>query len=193
MDIVNAEGHKSRMNKLAAISALAALALVAAPVHAALKEGATAPTFVAKGAMAGKPLTFDLAKSLKKGPVVLYFFPAAFTPGCNIEAQMFAEAIPEFTKAGATVIGVTQGNVEQLEDFSGKHCAGKFAVAAATDAMKKAYDVDLKKPDGSSTGVTSRTTYVIGKNGKIAMVYSAMQPGEHVSNSLAALQALKKG
>ena len=192
MDIVNAAGHKSPMKKLAALSALAALALVAAPVQAALKEGATAPTFVAKGAMAGKPVTFDLAKSLKKGPVVLYFFPAAFTPGCNIEAQMFAEAIPEFTKAGATVIGVTQGNVEQLEDFSGKHCAGKFAVAAASEAMKRAYDVDLKKPDGTSSGVTDRTTFVIAPNGKIVLTYSDMKPNGHITESLAAVKKLRK-
>ncbi|MGV3554982.1 MAG: peroxiredoxin [Croceibacterium sp.] len=180
------------MNKLAPLSALAALALIAAPATAALKEGATAPTFVAKGAMAGKPVTFDLAESLKKGPVVLYFFPAAFTPGCNIEAQMFAEAIPEFTKAGATVIGVTQGNVEQLEDFSGKHCAGKFAVAAASDAMKKAYDVDLKKPDGTSAGVTDRTTFVIAPNGKIVLTYSDMKPNGHITESLAAVKKLRK-
>lgn len=180
------------MKKLAAVSAFAALALVAAPLNAALKEGATAPTFVAKGAMAGKPVTFDLAKALKKGPVVLYFFPAAFTPGCNIEAQMFAEAIPEFTKAGATVIGVTQGNVEQLEDFSGKHCAGKFAVAAATDRMKKAYDVELKRPDGTSAGVTDRTTFVIAPSGKIVLTYSDMKPNGHITQSLAAVKALRK-
>lgn len=177
------------MKKLAAF---AALALLAAPVHAALQEGATAPTFVAKGAMAGKPVTFDLAKALKKGPVVLYFFPAAFTPGCNIEAQMFAEAIPDFEKAGATVIGVTQGNVEQLEDFSGKHCAGKFAVAAASDAMKKAYDVDLKRPDGTSAGVTDRTTFVIAPSGKIVLSYSDMKPNGHIEKSLAAVRALRK-
>jgi peroxiredoxin len=176
-----------------ALAALATLALTAAPASATLPKGAKAPTFVAPGAQAGKKITFDLAQALKKGPVVLYFFPAAFTPGCNIEAETFAEAMPKFQAAGATVIGVTAGNVDQLEDFSAKKCAGKFPVAAASAKMKAEYDVDLKKPDGTSTGVTSRTTYVIGRNGKIAMVYTAMQPNAHVSNSLAALKALKKG
>jgi peroxiredoxin Q/BCP len=124
---------------------------------------------------------------------VLYFFPAAFTPGCNIEAQTFAEAMPKFHAAGATVIGMTAGNTNQLADFSAKKCAGQFPVAAVSPEVKAEYDVDLKKPDGTSAGVTSRTTYVIGTNGKVAMVYSAMKPEEHVSNSLEALQALKKG
>lgn len=180
------------MRHLAPLSALAALALLASPADAALKEGAKAPNFVAKGAQAGKPITFDLAKALKKGPVVLYFFPAAFTPGCNMEAAAFAEAIPDFKKAGATVVGVTQGNVEQLADFSGKHCAGKFAVAAASDAMKIGYDVDLKKPDGSSAGFTDRTTFVIARNGRIVLSYSDLKPNEHITRSLAAVRALKK-
>jgi peroxiredoxin len=181
------------MKRSLALAALASMALAAVPAHATLPKGAQAPAFVAKGAEAGKPITFDLAKALKKGPVVLYFFPAAFTPGCNIEAETFAEAMPKFKAAGATVIGVTAGNVDQLQDFSAKKCAGKFPVAAASAKMKAEYDVDLKKPDGTSAGITSRTTYVIGQNGKIAMVYSAMKPQEHISNSLAALQALKKG
>jgi len=180
------------MKRSIALAAFASLALVAGTAHATLPKGARAPEFVANGAQAGKPITFDLDKALKKGPVVLYFFPAAFTPGCNIEAQTFAEAIPKFKAAGATVIGVTAGNTEQLADFSAKKCAGQFPVAAASAKVKAEYDVDLKKPDGSSTGLTSRTTYVIGKNGKIAMAYSAMKPEEHITNSLAALQALKK-
>jgi peroxiredoxin len=175
------------------LAALAVLAFAAAPADASLEKGATAPTFVATGAQAGKPITFDLAKALKKGPVVLYFFPAAFTPGCNIEAETFAQAMPKFKAAGATVIGVTAGNTDQLKDFSAKKCAGQFPVAAATDKIKAEYDVDLKKPDGSSTGWTNRTTYVIAPNDKIVMVYSAMKPEEHISNSLAAVEALKKG
>jgi thioredoxin-dependent peroxiredoxin len=193
LDIVNEMGHYRRMKKLAPLSALAALALLAAPVQAALPVGATAPTFVAQGAMAGKPVTFDLAQALRKGPVVLYFFPAAFTPGCNIEAQMFAEAIPDFERAGATVIGVTQGNIDQLEDFSSKHCAGKFPVAAASDAMKRGYDVELKRPDGTSAGVTDRTTFVIAPNGRIVLSYSDLKPNEHITRSLAAVRALKQG
>ena len=172
-------------------AALAALTF-AAPGSAELTQGAKAPLFTTSGAQAGKPITFSLGQALKKGPVVLYFFPAAFTPGCNIEAEQFAAAIPKFKAAGATVIGVTAGNVDQLQDFSSKKCAGQFPVAAATAQIKSQYDVDLKKPDGTSTGWTSRTTYVIDRKGKIAMVYSAMQPGEHITKSLAAVEALKK-
>jgi len=181
------------MKRSLALAALASLAFAAAPAHATLPKGAKAPTFVAQGAQAGKPITFDLAKALKKGPVVLYFFPAAFTPGCNIEAETFAEAMPKFHAAGATVIGMTAGNTDQLAEFSAKKCAGQFPVAAVSPQLKANYDVDLKKPDGTSTGVTSRTTYVIGKDGRIAMAYSAMKPEEHISNSLAALEALQKG
>lgn len=181
-------GMKRAILPLAA--GLAALAL-AVPAQAALQKGATAPTFVAKGAQAGKPITFDLAKALKKGPVVLYFFPAAFTPGCNMEAQSFADAIPEFEAAGASVVGVTMGNTDQLAEFSSKHCAGKFPVAAASEAMKKAYDVDLKKPDGTSAGMTDRTTYVIGRDGKVVLAFSDLNWNDHVSQSLAAVRALK--
>ena len=104
---------------------IAALALVAAPAHAALKPGAKAPDFTANAALGGKPFAFSLNEALKKGPVVLYFFPAAFTSGCTLEAHAFAEATPEFEKLGATVIGVTAGNVDQLADFSKEqeHCA----------------------------------------------------------------------
>jgi len=194
MDSLRVERHNApAMNRSLPLAALAALAFAAAPANATLSKGATAPEFVAKGAQAGKPITFDLKAALKKGPVVLYFFPAAFTPGCNIEAQTFAQAIPKFKAAGATVIGVTAGNTDQLKDFSAKKCAGQFPVAAATDQIKTEYDVDLKKPDGSSTGWTNRTTYVISKAGKIVMAYSAMKPEEHISNSLAAVEALKKG
>ena len=181
------------MKRPLALAAFATLALVAGSAHATLPKGAKAPEFVTNGALAGKPMTFDLQKALKKGPVVLYFFPAAFTPGCNIEAETFAEAMPKFKAAGATVIGVTAGNTDQLADFSSKKCAGQFPVAAVSPKMKADYDVDLKKPDGTSTGVTSRTTYVIAPNGKIVLVYSAMKPEEHISNNLAAIEGLKKG
>ena len=169
-------------------TALAALTL-AVPGAASLPQGAKAPMVVAKGAQAGKPMTFDLAAALKKGPVVLYFFPAAFTPGCNMEAEQFAAAIPKFKAAGATVIGVTAGNVDQLEDFSAKKCAGQFPVAGASAQIKADYDVALK---GNPNGWTDRTTYVIDRKGKIVMAYSAMQPGDHITKSLAAVEALKK-
>ena len=169
--------------------ALAALSLLAAPGMAALPVGATAPDFTAKGAVAGKPIDVHLADQLKKGPVVLYFFPAAYTGGCNAEAHAFAEAVDDFRKAGATVLGVTAGNVDKLEAFSSEKCAGKFAVAAAAPAVVKAYDVSLGKttPLGD---ITSRTSYVIGRDGKIAIVHSDMNPEQHVTLTLAAVRAL---
>ena len=168
----------------------AALILAATPAFATLSVGAKAPDFTTKGAVAGKAIDVRLADQLKRGPVVLYFFPAAFTGGCNAEAHAFAEAVDDFRKAGATVIGMTAGNIDKLEAFSSEKCAGKFAVAAASPAVATAYDVVLKKPDGSATGYTSRTSYVIGRNGKVAFVHSDMNPAEHVSTTLAAVRKL---
>lgn len=168
----------------------AALFLAAAPATAALTVGAKAPDFTAKGAVAGKAMQVHLADQLKRGPVVLYFFPAAFTGGCNAEAHAFAEAVDDYRKAGATVIGLTAGNVDKLAAFSSEKCAGKFAVAAANAAVVQGYDVALTKPDGSATGMTTRTSYVIGRNGKIAFVHSDMNPAEHVNMTLAAVRKL---
>ena len=169
--------------------ALLAACLLAAPAMAALPVGAVAPDFTTKGAVAGKAIDVHLADQLKKGPVVLYFFPAAFTGGCNAEAHAFAEAVDDFRKAGATVLGVTAGNVDKLEAFSSEKCAGKFAVAAATPAVVKAYDVSLGKttPLGD---ITSRTSYVIGRDGKVAFVHSDMNPEQHVALTLAAVRQL---
>ncbi|TGX54692.1 redoxin domain-containing protein [Sphingomonas gei] len=171
---------------------LAALLLpLALPVEAALAPGAVAPAFAAPGAMAGKPYNVNLSAALKKGPVVLYFFPAAFTGGCNAEAAAFAAALPDFTAAGATVIGMTAGNVDQLARFSSEHCAGKFAVAAASPAVIKGYDVLLRKPDGTPTTVTSRTSYVIAPGGRIVFAHTDMNPADHIRLTLAAVRKLK--
>ena len=175
------------MNRAIILAAgAAAIALTAAPLAAALSEGAKAPLFAAKGARAGKPITIDLAKELKKGPVVLYFFPAAFTSGCNIEANAIAQKIGEFKKAGATVIGMTAGNVDRLVEFSSKECAGQFTVAAASPAVIKDYDVNLT----AKPGWTTRTTYVIARNGRIADAFTDMAPGGHITRSLAAVHKL---
>ncbi|MBB5713614.1 peroxiredoxin [Sphingomonas aerophila] len=174
------------------LSVAAACLFAAAPALAALSPGAVAPDFAAKGARAGKPISVHLQDALKKGPVVLYFFPAAFTGGCNAEAHAFAEAVPSFTKAGATVIGMTAGNVDQLEAFSSQMCAGKFAVAAASPAVVGSYDVQLKKPDGSASGMTRRTSYVIGRNGRVAFVHDDLNPAEHVRLTLEAVQKLRR-
>lgn len=173
------------------ITLFAAVATVlAVPAAAALAPGARAPTFTAQGAIGGKPFTVNLAAALKKGPVVLYFFPAAFTGGCNAEAHAFAEASDDFKALGATVIGMTAGNVDRIVEFSAdtKLCSGKFAVAAATPAIISAYDVLLKKPDGTPTTITSRTSFVIAPNGKILFVHSDMNPADHIRLTLDAVR-----
>ncbi len=173
-----------RLLRFAAVLA----ALSPLPALAALPVGAVAPVFTTQGALAGKTFSFDLAKALKKGPVVLYFFPAAFTPGCTVEAHLFAEASADFAKAGATLIGVAADPIAQLAKFSIEECRSKFAVAVATPAMISGYDVTLPQLAGRS----NRTSFVISKGGRIAYSYSAMRPDEHVANTLAAVRALKR-
>jgi len=166
----------------------AAAALIATPAFAALKEGDKAPDFTLQGFQAGKPLTFSLADARKKGTVVLYFFPAADTPGCNIEAKMFADAIPQFAANGATVIGVTAGKLDQLQRVSADtdKCSGKFPVAADPGAkVAKEYDATLP------AGISNRTSYVISPAGQVLHVHSEMNPTEHVSQTLSAVKAFK--
>jgi peroxiredoxin len=169
-------------------SAFAAVAMVAAPAAAAgLAVGAKAPTFATRGAVAGNVVSIDLAQQLKKGPVVLYFFPAAFTGGCNAEAHAFAEAIPDFQKAGATVIGMSADDVPTLQRFSAEKCAGKFAVASAGPAVIRNYDVAL---NAGGRALTKRTSFVIGQDGRIAFVHDDMNPAQHVALTLAAVRKL---
>lgn len=176
------------MTLLALIAAAAAL--LATPALAALKAGDKAPDFTAQGFQAGKALTFSLAEARKKGPVVLYFFPAADTAGCNLEAKMFADAMPQFTASGATVIGVTAGKLDKLQQISSDtdKCSGKFPVAADPGAkIAKEYDSVLTaKPDWSD-----RTSYVIAPNGTVLHVYSKMDPTEHVAQTLGAVKEFK--
>ncbi|WP_298811599.1 peroxiredoxin [uncultured Sphingomonas sp.] len=169
---------------LAAVAAIAAL-----PAAATLATGAKAPTFTTRGAMAGKVISVDLAKELRRGPVVLYFFPAAFTGGCNAEARAFAEAVPQFEAAGARVIGMSADDVATLQKFSSSECAGKFAVASAGPRVIAGYDVALGQAV-KGRNVTSRTSYVIGRDGRIAFVHSDMNPAEHVQMTLAAVKRL---
>ena len=180
------------MKNLIAFAAAGVLAAAfAMPAAAELKPGAKAPDFTAPAYLAGQPFTYKLADALKKGPVVVYFFPAAHTKGCNIEAHLFSEAIDQFKAEKASVIGVTAGKTTELADFSKEteHCGGKFPVAADDGAkIAKEYDAILaQKPDWSS-----RTSYVISQNGEIVHVYSNLNPTEHVSETLAAVKALKK-
>ncbi|KTT75239.1 peroxiredoxin [Sphingomonas endophytica] len=170
------------------LAVLAALTL-ATPAVAALAPGAKAPDFSTRGAIAGKVIPVRLAEQLKRGPVVLYFFPAAFTGGCNAEARAFAEQVQAFRAAGATVIGMSADNVPDLQRFSSTECAGKFAVASAGPKVVAGYDVALGK-EVKGRQVTSRTSYVIDRNGLIAFAYSDMNPTEHVTRSLAAVRKL---
>ncbi|MBO9671311.1 MAG: peroxiredoxin [Sphingobium sp.] len=179
----------TRTRTLSLVGAIAAFAFAAAG-HAALPVGSSAPDFETRGALAGKVFTLKLSDQLKKGPVVLYFFPAAFTPGCTAEAHEFAEATDEFKKAGATVIGMSADPVDKLAEFSTKECSSKFAVASAGPKVIEGYDVALKSIPGL-TGKTDRTSYVITKTGKIAYAHSALDYKDHVKNTLAAVKSLK--
>src|SRR5271167_1881557 len=159
--------------------------LFAMPVYAALNVGDKAPDFTAQASLGGKVFMFSLADALKKGPVVLYFYPAAFTPGCTIEAHNFAEATEKFKALGATVIGVSHDNIETLNKFSVSDCRNKFAVASDPDQkITKEYDAVLAiKPE-----YADRTSYVIAPNGKIIYEYTAMNPDNHVANTMAAVE-----
>jgi thioredoxin-dependent peroxiredoxin len=176
---------ESVMRKL--LFALVASSLAFARATAALKVGAKAPDFTTTGAIGGKAFKLHLAERLKKGPVVLYFFPKAFTSGCTAEAHAFSEAIADFKKAGAQVIGMSADNLATLKDFSVKECRSAFPVATATPGTQKAYDVAW----AAHPGLTTRTSYVIDKSGKIVMVHDDLDFSEHVAKTLAAVKALK--
>jgi peroxiredoxin len=166
---------------------LAAFALTAGPATAALPVGAKAPNFTTTGAVGGKPFKLNLANELKKGPVVLYFFPKAFTKGCTLEAHAFSENMAEFKKAGAEVIGMSADDLPTLQKFSVEECRSAFPVATATPATIKAYDVSLKQ----KPGLTDRTSYVIDRKGRIVFVHSDLDWSQHVAKTLAAVKALK--
>jgi peroxiredoxin len=155
------------------------------PAYAALDVGDAAPNFTVPAALGGKVFKFNLAESLAKGPVVLYFFPAAFSVGCSIEAHEFAEAITRFEALGATVIGVSSDEIETLGKFSVQACQGKFPVASdATHNVMKSYDAVMAlRPD-----YANRISYVIAPNGKVIYNYQSLNPSRHVEKTLAALK-----
>jgi len=166
---------------------LAAASLAFTPALAALKVGARAPDFTTTGALAGKPFKVHLRDQLKKGPVVLYFFPKAFTKGCTAEAHAFSDATADFKKAGASVIGMSADDLPTLQKFSVEECRNAFPVATATPATQKAYDVAWAE----HPGLTTRTSYVIARNGKIVMVHDDLDFSQHVAKTLAAVKGLK--
>lgn len=158
---------------------------LALQAHATLKIGETAPDFTAQAAIAGKVFSYSLHEALRNGPVVLYFYPAAFTPGCTIEAHDFAEAVDKYKALGASVIGVSHDQIDTLQRFSVSECRSKFPVAADLDrSIMKAYDAVMF----INPRYASRTSYVIAPNGKVLYVYSSLNPGKHVENTLAAVR-----
>lgn len=163
----------------------AAAVLLTMPAFAALPDGTKAPTFTTQASLAGKSFKFSLADALKNGPVVLYFYPAAFTPGCTVEAHEFAEATDKFHALGATVIGISHDPIEKLNRFSVSECRNKFAVASDADgSVMKEYDAVLPvKPD-----YANRTSYVIAPTGEIIYSYTDLNPDKHVANTMAAVK-----
>jgi peroxiredoxin Q/BCP len=158
-------------------------ATIAAPCYAALNVGDPAPYFTTQATLGGKQFTFSLAEALKKGPVVLYFYPAAFTKGCTIEAHDFAAAMDQYHALGATVVGVSNDKIETLDKFSVSECGSKFPVAADTDqSIMKSYDAKL------ALGYANRTSYVISPLGKIIYSYTDLAPDKHVENTMAAVK-----
>lgn len=176
------------MKKFTALAA--ALSLAAFPASAQLPVGKKAPMFATQAALAGKAFGFNLRAALAKGPVVLYFYPKAFTKGCTLEAHEFAEATPEFARYGATVIGVSNDDIATLKRFSKEECRDQFAVAAATPKIVKAYDAALIA-DGKNTGLTQRTSYVIDRTGRIVFVHSDLDYKDHVRLALEAVRKLQ--
>ncbi|MDB5361629.1 MAG: Alkyl hydroperoxide reductase subunit C-like protein [Rhodospirillales bacterium] len=176
------------MKRVLATALLAGL--LANPAFAALKPGDAAPAFTAPATLAGKEFTFSLADKLKDGPVVLYFYPAAFTSGCSVEAHDFAESTDRFKALGAAVIGVSADKLDVLDKFSTADCQSKFALAADPELkVAKSYDAVLTQ----MLGYADRTSYVITPDGKILYSYSAMDPDKHVENTMAALEKWRAG
>ena len=177
---------------------------IALPAFAALEAGDNAPDFEAKASLAGEEFDFSLSDALEKGTVVVYFYPSAFTQGCNVQAHEFAVNMDEFTAAGASVIGVSLDSIERLNDFSAdpEYCAGKLAVASdESGAIAKSYDLEvaegregIKDTRGVDIdhGFAERTTFIVTPDSKIAETIGGMSPMENVQKSLEAVQRLQQ-
>jgi len=177
------------------LAGLAIAGLAALPAHAALKAGDKAPDFSTQASMGGKVFNFSMKDALKKGPVVLYFYPAAFTPGCTIEAHEFADATDDFHKLHTTVIGVSRDNIDTLNKFSVSECRSKFPVAADTDGkITQAYDAVLVPPwNPKAEPVANRTSYVISPKGEVIYDYTSLDPSKHVENTMDAVKTWDSG
>ncbi|MGZ8160837.1 MAG: peroxiredoxin [Methylobacter sp.] len=177
---------------------------IALPAVAALPEGHPAPDFQTQASLAGKTFTYSLQDALKKGPVVVYFYPSAYTGGCNIQAHTFAVNHDKFAAAGATIIGVSLDSIDRLNDFSADpdYCAGKVAVASDPEGnIAKSYDLTVReaaagKKDSRGAEIThgfaERTTFVVTPDGKIAATLTGLKPAENVAKALEIVQKLAK-
>lgn len=177
----------NRMKTFASIAAAAAaITFGALPAAAQLNAGTTAPLFSAQAALGGDVKTFDLKAALARGPVVLYFFPKAFTSGCTTEAHAFSDHIAAFKKLGATVIGVSGDDIATEKKFSTQECRSNFLVASDPGVkIAKTYDAVILNM------FANRTSYVIAPNGKIVEAYTDGDPLPHIDKALKALRALK--
>jgi thioredoxin-dependent peroxiredoxin len=181
---------------------LAASSVFALPAFAALEQGASAPDFKAPASLAGKEFSYSLKDALKKGPVVVYFYPSAYTGGCNIQAHTFAENYDKFTAAGASVVGVSLDKISTLNEFSAdpEFCAGKLPVASDADgSIAKRYELKVMdgRPGMKNTkgqdidhGFAERTTFVITPDGNVAATIGNMKPAENVLKALETVQNL---
>ena len=184
------------------IIALAGSAVVWATANAALSVGAAAPEFEARASLAGNAFDFSLSDWLAEGPVVVYFYPSAYTQGCNIQAHEFATRMEQFNAVGAQVIGVSLDSIERLNDFSAdpEYCAGKLAVASDPDgAIARSYDLNVRAERAGATdtrgveighGFAERTTFIVTPDGKVAETIGGISPYENVEQSLEAVQRL---
>jgi peroxiredoxin len=176
-----------KLRILPSLFAAAALAVLSTGALAALKPGDAAPDFTTEAALGGKESRFALADALKKGPVVLYFFPKSFTKGCTVEAHLFADATEKFNALGATVVGISADDIETQKKFSTEECRDKFAVGADHDmAIIKQYDAKM-----ATMPLSDRISYVISPEGKVIYVYASMDPQDHVTNTMKAVEDWK--
>lgn len=171
----------------AAVLSLSGAAALTTSAGAELPQGAKAPAFTTRAALAGKEFGFSLNAALAQGPVVLYFYPKAFTQGCTLEANAFAEAVPQFKAAGANVIGMSNDDIDTLKRFSREHCRDAFPVGVASARIMAAFDVA-----SAGSRFASRTSYVVATDGRIVAVHSNADYRGHVEKTLAAVRALKK-
>lgn len=177
-------------------------AAVALPAAAALKEGDTAPDFAAQASLAGKAFNYSLKTALKKGPVVVYFYPSAYTNGCNLQAHTFAVELDKFAAAGASVIGVSLDSISRLNDFSvdPNYCAGKLAVASDADGkIARSFDLNVREAAAGRKdtrgvdidhGSVERVTYVVTPDGKVAATIGGVAPVANVEKALETVQRL---